>query len=141
MKDIPDSPSTNVDSKTPFWKSFYRSQFASIVATGADFFITIFFTEIFKIWYVISNACGAFTGAVISFLLGRNWAFNRKHDKWHWQAVRYAITSFLSMILNTGGVWLITEFLGIQYVISKVMVAILVGVFFNFPMFRYFVFK
>ena len=90
---------------------------------------------------MISNASGAFTGAVISFWLGRNWAFNQKNDKWHRQAIRYAITSFLSMGLNTGGVWLITEFLDIQYVISKVIMAVIVGVFFNFPMFRYFVFK
>lgn len=143
MKEILDAPDAGSESnsKTPFWKSFYRSQFASIVATAADFFITIFFTEIFKIWYVVSNVCGAFTGAVTSFWLGRNWAFNRTTDKWHRQAVRYAITSFLSMGLNTGGLWLITEFLDIQYIISKVIMAILVGVFFNFPMFRYFVFK
>lgn len=131
----------NTPEKTPFWKSFYRSQFASIVATAADFFITIFFTEIFKIWYIASNVCGAFTGAVISFLLGRNWAFNRTGQQWEWQAVRYAITSFLSINLNTAGVWLLTEQLDIQYIISKIIVAILIGVSFNFLMFRYFVFR
>ena len=132
---------TDLTEKTPFWKSFYRSQFASIVATAADFFITIFFTEIFKLWYVVSNVFGAFTGAVISFLLGRNWAFNRTGKKWEWQAVRYGITSFLSINLNTYGVWFLTENADLHYTMSKVIVAIFIGLTFNFLMFRYFVFR
>ncbi|MCR9290426.1 GtrA family protein [Saprospiraceae bacterium] len=127
--------------KTPFWKSFYRSQFASIVATAADFIITIFLTQVSGVWYVISNYCGALTGAIISFLLGRNWAFNRTGKKWEWQALRYGITSFMSVNLNTYGVWLLTENLDLHYTISKIIIAILIGVCFNFPMFRYFVFK
>jgi putative flippase GtrA len=130
-----------VSEKTPFWKSFYRSQFASIVATAADFIITIFLTQVCGVWYVLSNYCGALTGAIISFLLGRNWAFNRTGKKWEWQAIRYGITSFLSININTYGVWLLTENLDIHYTISKTIVAILVGICFNFPMFRYFVFK
>jgi putative flippase GtrA len=130
-----------VSEKTPFWKSFYRSQFASIVATAADFIITIFLTQVSGVWYVISNYCGALTGAIISFLLGRNWAFNRTGKKWEWQALRYGITSFMSVNLNTYGVWLLTENLDLHYTISKIIIAILIGVCFNFPMFRYFVFK
>ncbi|MFT4761987.1 MAG: putative flippase GtrA [Paraglaciecola sp.] len=129
------------DEKTSFFTSFYRSQFASIIATAADFLVTIFFTEIFKIWYVLSTALGNLTGAVISFFLGRNWAFNQKEGALHWQAVRYTITSLVSMGLNTGGVYLLTENFDISYVISKAIVAILIGVSFNFLMFRYFVFK
>lgn len=127
--------------KTLLVKSFFRSQFASILATAADFLITIFFTEVLKIWYVVSTACGAFTGAVISFILGRNWVFNRKDERWIIQAVRYILTAFSSMGLNTAGVYFLTDYFGIQYVISKIIVATLVGVFFNFFMFRYFVFK
>lgn len=127
--------------KTSFFTSFYRSQFASIVATAADFLVTAFFTEVFKIWYVLSTAFGNLTGAVISFYLGRNWAFNQKEEKYYWQALRYAITSLTSMGLNTGGVYLLTESFGISYMISKAIVAILIGVSFNFLMFRYFVFR
>lgn len=127
--------------KTPFYTSFFRSQFASIVATGADFLVTFLFTDILKIWYVISTALGNLTGAIISFFLGRNWAFNQKEGALHWQAVRYAITSLMSMGLNTGGVYLLTENFDIPYLISKAIIAILIGVSFNFLMFRYFVFK
>lgn len=127
--------------KTPFWKSFYRSQFASIVATAADFAMTIALKEFLGIWYVIANYVGAITGAIISFLLGRNWAFNRTGKKWEWQAMRYGITSFLSVNINTYGVWLLTENFDLHYTISKIIVAIIVGVTFNFFMFRYFVFR
>lgn len=127
--------------KVSFFTSFYRSQFASIVATAADFIVTAFFTEIIHVWYVLSTAFGNLTGAIISFYLGRNWAFNRKEEKYYWQALRYAITSLMSMGLNTGGVYLLTENFAISYLISKVVMAVLVGMTFNFLMFRYFVFK
>jgi len=140
---LEDLASLNMKSneKTPFYTSFFRSQFASIIATAADFIVTVFFTEIFKIWYVLSTAFGNLTGAIISFFLGRNWAFNRKADNMQWQAVRYTITALMSMGLNTGGVYLLTENFDIAYVISKVIMAVLIGVSFNFLMFRYFVFR
>jgi len=129
------------DSKTSFFTSFYRSQFASIVATAADFLVTIIFTEIITLFYAFSSAIGNLVGAIISFLLGRNWAFNSKEDKVEWQAIRYGITSFMSMGINTVGVYWVTENFEISYIISKIIVAILVGMTFNFLMFRYFVFK
>ena len=127
--------------KTPFWISFFRSQSASIIATGADFLMTIFCVEILRIWYVTGTATGNLTGAIISFLLGRNWAFNQKNDKMWKQAIRYALTSLTSMGLNTAGVFFFTETFDIPYIYSKIVAAVLVGVCFNFLMFRYFVFK
>ena len=127
--------------KTPFWTSLFRSQFASIVATTSDFLVTIVFTELLQIWYVISNACGAFTGAIVSFWLGRNWAFKRQSKNWIGQAFRYALVSLASMGLNTYGVYFLTETFDIQYIVSKTIVAIIVGICFNFFLFRYFVFR
>ena len=131
----------HTNKKTTLITSFYRSQLVSLIATGADFFVTIGLTEIFKVWYVVSTGLGNLTGAIISFLLGRTWAFNRKDHQLYWQAVRYGLTSLASMGLNTGGVYLLTENTAFSYEISKVIMAILVGITFNFLMFRYFVFK
>jgi len=132
---------TQDKSKVPFMESFYKSQASSFMATGIDMAVMIFCTEILGIYYVTSTAIGAFCGAMVSFFLGRNWAFRRKDGGLTGQAIRYLITSGLSLVLNTAGVWFITEFLGCQYIVSKVIVSIIVGIFFNFFMFRYFVYK
>lgn len=121
--------------------SWLRSQAVALTATGTDFLVTILSKEIFGLWYVASNAIGAFSGAVVSFLLLRHWAFQRKDQAWHGQAFRYVLASGLSLLLNTLGVWFLTETFSLQYVLSKTVVAILMGLTVNYWMFRHFVFK
>lgn len=130
-----------VDHKVPFMESFYKSQIGSVLATGADMLVLIFCTEILQIYYVTSAALGAFCGAVVSFFIGRNWAFRKKDGRLSAQAIRYFFTSSLSLLLNVAGIYLLTDLLGIQYIISKVIISVIVGIFFNFFMFRYFVYK
>lgn len=113
----------------------------ALSATGADFLVTIGLKELAGLWYVASNAMGALCGATVSFLLLRNWAFQRKDTQWHGQAVRYVIASGLSLLLNTAGVWLFTGTFGIQYVVSKTGMAILMGLTVNYVMFKHFVFQ
>jgi len=127
--------------KTPLFLSWVRSQMAALSATGTDFLVTILLTEVFGVWYAWSNATGAFCGAVVSFLICRRWVFNVRRRHWHRQALRYALASGLSLVLNTSGVWLLTENLGISYIFSKMIVATFTGLAINFLMFRYFVFK
>lgn len=80
-------------------------------------------------------------GAVISFLLGRNWAFLNKDGKVTNQAIRYAITAMGSWLLNVKGLILFTETVGLNHLISNLLVATLVGIFYNFPLYRYFVYR
>ena len=118
-----------------------RSQVAAVLATGTDFLVTIGLKELVGLWYVASNATGAFCGAVVSFLLLRNWAFKRHDERWHGQAIRYTIASGLSLLLNTGGVWFLTEAFDIQYIVSKTIVAVVMGLTVNYLMFKHFVFR
>ncbi|MBI1224747.1 MAG: hypothetical protein GC192_05885 [Bacteroidetes bacterium] len=121
--------------------AWFRSQAAALTATGTDFLITILLKEFTGLGLVVSNATGAFCGAVVSFLLLRNWAFKRHDQRWHGQAIRYILASGLSLVLNTAGVWLFSEVFGIQYIVSKTMVAIFMGLTINYLMFKYFVFR
>jgi hypothetical protein len=57
------------------------------------------------------------------------------------QALRYAAVSAGSLTLNSAGVYLLTEDFGIYYALSKLITAILVGLLFNFPLHRRFVFR
>ncbi|HLD98766.1 MAG TPA: GtrA family protein [Bdellovibrionota bacterium] len=122
-------------------KTFSRSQVASFVATMADFGLLFSLVEFFGVWYVLATALGTLTGGVTNFLLNRHWSFQAGHRKWHGQALRYTLISGTSMILNTGGVYLVTEYGHIHYSISVIVVSIVIGVFFNFPFQRHFVFK
>lgn len=113
----------------------------STIATLSDFGAMIFATEILGIYYVYSTAIGATMGAIVGFLLLRNWAFERTDQKIYWQAIRYILASILIMNVNVAGVYLITENFEISYMISRVIISIFAGIFVSFPLFRYFVYQ
>lgn len=133
--------SSDIQEKVPFLESFLKSQASSVLATAVDFAVLIGLTELLNVYYVHSVAIGAAAGAIVSFYLGRNWAFRRTDGKLSYQAIRYLFTSSASLFFNTYGVFLLTESCGIQYIYSKLIISFLVGVLFNFFMFRYFVYR
>lgn len=121
--------------------SFIRSQISSILATALDYALVFSLTEAFGVWYVFSTGIGAFAGAVAHFILGRHWSFTATNQRWHGQAFRYFLVSTTSLVLNCAGVYAVTEFLGFHYAISVIAVSFLVGILFNFPLHRYYVFS
>ena len=132
----------NTVSDVPLVKSGFRWGFAAMAATTLDFTVLTTFTEVFGVYYVLSTALGALSGGTLSFLLGRNWAFFNKDNSIFGQAGRYIIANLSSIALNTSGVYLLTDVISDNhYLVSKVIVASCVGLLFNFPMQRYFVFR
>jgi len=121
-------------------QSFFRSQLAAFAGSLVDFLAVIFFTEVANIWYVYSTALGALIGAIVNFLLGRYWVFLATESKMRYQAMRYAIVSLGSLLLNTLGVYLFTDYGGLNYIYSKLIAGLLVGVFYNFVLQKKFVY-
>ncbi len=119
---------------------FVKSQFSAALATAFDILVTIILVELFNIWYVIAVAIGALCGAIGNFLLGRHWSFAASNDIWQRQMSRYGLVAGGSLVLNTTGVYLLTDGIGIPYLTSKILIAVLITVSFNYPLHRYFVF-
>jgi len=126
--------------RLPLIVSLRRSQLASLTATIVDFSSLIFLVEIAGLWYVAATAIAALFGAVVNFMLGRHWTFEAADQAVRGQMFRYAAIAALSLILNSLGVYFLTDYLGIYYLFSKVITAFLVAVLFNFPLHRHFVF-
>ena len=80
-------------------------------------------------------------GAVTNFLLGRYWVFNAADQVISQQASRYAVVSLGSVLLNTFGVYLLTENSSLDYKLSKVIVAVIIAVTYNFFMQKNYVYK
>ncbi|HEX7664497.1 MAG TPA: GtrA family protein [Polyangiaceae bacterium] len=120
--------------------TFLKHQAASIFTTVVDFGVMIVMHHFFGVPAVWATGIGASAGAVTNFTLGRLVVFEAQHDKPHGQAVRYAVVSGASLLLNMAGEWLVHEQLGVQYVIARAVVAIAVSVGWNYPMQKNFVF-
>jgi putative flippase GtrA len=123
------------------WRSFSRSQFSALMSTIVDYGILTTWVEILHQSYPYGVALGSACGAIVNFLLNRHWTYQRGEDLWHAQAFRYALVATGSLILNTSGVYALTEYGHIYYLISQVMISICVGFFYNYPLHRFFVFK
>jgi putative flippase GtrA len=131
----------DLPARPTFLQSFSRSQVSSFTATLADFALLFGLVEIFHVWYVLATAIGALAGAITNFLMNRHWSFEATHGHPGHQLFRYSVVSVGSLILNTGGVYLATDYGGIHYAISVAVVSLVVGFAFNFPLHRHYVFR
>ena len=136
------SPESEPKKKRPsHWVSFSRYQLVAVLATGIDFLTLILLTEFAGLWYLFSAVTGAVFGAITAFLLGRYWVFESVESRTHHQAFRYAIVAVGSVVLNSYGVYFFTDIIGLQYIFSKAITAIVVSVGYNYLLSKNFVFK
>ena len=117
-----------------------QHQLSSLVATAVDYAIMIACVSAFGLSPVVGTVLGALCGAVTSFTLGRRWVFDARKGDLRGQALRYAMVSTVSLCCNAGGEWVLVR-VGLQYVIARVVASTVVGIGWNFPMHRHFVFR
>ncbi len=127
--------------KNWFSGTFLKAQCSALISTAVDFLATIFLTQVVGLWYLMSSCMGTILGGYVNFSLGRNWAFQIDNSEKLSQALRYAVVWSGSLLLNTFMLYLFTEVLRLHYIVSKSIVSVLVGVFFNFYFQKTFVFK
>jgi putative flippase GtrA len=113
----------------------------ALVATAIDFTVLIGLTEMLNMWYLFSAIISALLGGITGFVLERNWVFMKKDGKLTVQSTRYLLIWMVSIVLNTGFLYLMVDLFGYQYIVSKVIVSVLVGIGFNFLMHKYYIFK
>jgi putative flippase GtrA len=120
--------------------TFIKAQASSVLSTTFDFLMTIIFKELFKFWYLIASVIGTIAGGAMNFALGRRWVFDGRNKKMPQQIIKYIITWAGNLLFTTSGVFIFTHYLGLSYIISKVIAAIIVGVGYNYMLQKKFVF-
>ncbi|MEJ7664655.1 MAG: GtrA family protein [Hymenobacter sp.] len=120
---------------------FLRAQAAAATGTAVDFLVTIALVEGLHSWYLLATALGNAAGGLVNFYLGRHYVFQAPGRRVSAQGGRYFLVWLGSMILNAGGVYLFTQGLHVNYLASKVLVSLVVGVGFNYFLQLHFVFR
>ncbi len=121
--------------------SFFRYNIVAIIATAVDFLLFWLLKDVFQFWYVLSSFLSALGGGITAFILNRNWVFETKDGLLLKQAIKYLSVWAGSIFLNTYGLYLIVENSTIEALQAKIIVAVFVGIFYNFLLSKYFIFK
>lgn len=121
-------------------KIFMRFQITAMIATAVDFLFTILLKENLRIHYTLAVAGGATAGALTAFSLNRYWVFNSVNRNPLGQGFRYIIVAAGSIVLNTTGTYLLTDYLHLQYLISKAIIALVIGFTYSYYFSKRFVF-
>jgi putative flippase GtrA len=121
--------------------TFAKAQLASLIASIVDYWCTIIAVEIFGIWYVWASAIGTMIGGVTNFSLGRSWVFRNKEKTRQVQLLRYTMVWTGYLVLTTFGVFLLTHYAHVNYIISKATVSLLMAISYNYPLQKKFVFR
>lgn len=117
------------------------AQCSALVATCFDFLLTIVLARFAYMWYAYATLLGAIFGGIVNCCINYRWVFHAFGLKKKYIALRYLIVWMGSIALNTWGTYRLTEWLGINFVAVKAIVAVAVAVLWNYQMQRYFVFK
>lgn len=118
-----------------------KAQVVSLTSTAVDFLVTIGCVEGLHVWYLTATVLGNTAGGITNFYLGRHLVFRATQGAAHWQGVRYFLVWLGSMLLNSFGVYVFTQVLQANYLYSKIVVSLLVGIGFNYFLQLHFVFK
>ena len=121
--------------------TFIKAQAASLTASLVDLVVTILLVRVLGLWYVTGSVYGIICGGITYFAICRNWVFEATQRKMSLQVFKYILVWNGNLLLNAAGLFLVTNYLGINYIISKIIVSVLVGVFYNYLLQKYFVFN
>ena len=121
--------------------TFLKAQTSSLIASAADFLVTVLLVELTSTRIILASVEGTISGGIINFIVNRSWVFGEGEKKTQVQIFRYALVWAGNLVLNASGMYLVTHYTSLNYIISKIVISILVGVFYNYFLQKRFVFK
>jgi putative flippase GtrA len=127
--------------KYPSIFTFLKAQASAFVGGLVDYLVMITCTEIFGVHYPFSILISGSIGAIVNFSINRKWTFHAENGNLKYQVPRFIIMVIGSIFLKSGGTYLITNWLNINYKISRVITDLIVSLGFNYTLQNYWVFR
>lgn len=119
---------------------YLRYLIAGCTAAGTDISLLYIFTDLFGIWYLSSAILAFLVAFVVSFLLQKFWTFRDNGvDGVHKQAASYLGVQIIGLGLNTLGMYLLVDRVGIWYILAQFIMGMILAVM-NFILYRTFIF-
>ena len=120
---------------------FFKAQAAAVAGSLADYAMTILLVDFFQIQYILSSFLGNMTGVTLLFLLSRQWVFKAGSGNIQIQLVKFVLVFAGNLLLSATGIYLLTKYGHFNYLISKTIISVFLGITYNYIMQKKFVFE
>jgi len=122
-------------------RQFIKFALIGVVNTGIDFGIYVILTRFIPtaIPYVLASVISFVIATTFSFFANRTWTFLRTDKATVGEAARFYATTLSGLALNSGLLYVLVRFLGVNDLLSKVF-ATVVTIFWNFLFKKFYVF-
>jgi len=113
-------------------RPFHRSElFRYLVASGIafiiDFSMLYVLTDYFGLYYLHASALSFVSGILSIYILSITWVFqHRSFSKKRIELPVFIVIGIIGLMINQTGMYLITETVGLYYLLSKILISILV---------------
>ena len=135
--------------------TFCKAQLSAQFASLADFLTTFLLVNLFHLFYLYATFLGAIVGGIVNCVVNYKWVFRGQDVKMRFVALKYLFVWGGSILLNTWGTFALTEWITRMrwmrrlpdfyaenfFLVSKIVVAVLVAILWNYPLQQYFVFR
>ena len=110
----------------------FRYVFVGGTAFVVDFFFLYFFSDICGIYYLISAIFSFIISVLVNYIMSIKWVFNQTNiENRLFEFNMFLLISTIGLVFTEILLYLFTDILGIYYLISKIISAIIV-LFWNF---------
>ncbi|HUH18460.1 GtrA family protein [Albibacterium sp.] len=120
---------------------FIKAQASAFIGGLVDYSIMIVCTELAHIHYTVSILISGLIGAVVNFMINRYWTYQADKIEVKGQLLKFIAVVIGSILLKSSGTYLFTNWLKVDYKISRVITDILVSLGFNYTLQTYWVFR
>src|SRR4051812_49747 len=111
-----------------------RSVLTSLFTTALDFAVLTGAVELLHVNYVLATWIGTVFGSLSNFTINKHWAFKGSPVPLPRQFARFVLVQAGASGLHALGVWLMTRFGGLPYQVSKLIVAAVVALAWNYQL-------
>jgi putative flippase GtrA len=120
---------------------FIKAQASAFIGGLVDYSVMISLTELVHFHYTVSILISGIVGAVVNFYINRKWTYRADKVEVKGQLLKFVVVVIGSVLLKSAGTYFFTNWLRIDYKISRVVTDILVSLGFNYTLQTYWVFR
>ena len=108
---------------------FMKFGIIGVIAFVIDYGFMVLLTEVFGVPYLISTTVSFIISVIFNYFASMRFVFKRKDDmSRRREFIIFVVLSVIGLVINDVFMWLMVDFLFIDYRISKIVVTFIVAV-------------